>query len=206
MQATYILHEQKKIFSYDQRIREVKHSLFTPCTNPINWVWEELPHLLKRLAAMLNKKREYVATWAYWEPLLCLSDPLQICLEMQLCVCPLISSQIHGPSMIAATFYKHSMHIYIYTQCFRLYVLYLTVNFLITPGTETSVTNVSFARVIKKFTIMSHPSHTGQDFSHIPLLICNWLLYVSQHFQLQKICSGSRVKVSPENTEVYAFP
>ena len=81
-------------------------------------------------------------------------------------LCEPIDLQSDRPSMNAATFYKHSR--------LRFYILiysYLTVNFLITPATETlfykflelpsSKTNVSLARAIKKFTIMSHPSHTG---------------------------------------------
>ena len=72
--------------------------------------------------------------------------------------------------------------------------------------------NVSLARVIKNL-------HSGailatQDFSHTPLLICNWLLYVSQpRSQLPFACSykGSAccapgVKVKPDDTEVYVLP
>ena len=45
VQCTYIMHEQKKIFLYDQRIREVRYSLFAPPALSTG-VWEELPHLL----------------------------------------------------------------------------------------------------------------------------------------------------------------
>ena len=38
----YILHEQETIFSYDQRIREVKTSIFTPPALSTG-VWEEPP-------------------------------------------------------------------------------------------------------------------------------------------------------------------
>ena len=58
--------------------------------------------------------------------------------------------------------------------------------------------NVSLARVIKKFTIMSHPSHTG--------LFSYTSTYLQQPLAVQKICSGPGVKVKPDDTEVYVFP
>ena len=63
-------------------------------------------------------------------------DLLQTCLEMQLC--EPIDLQSERPSMNAAPFCKHSR--YRYTQSLkRFYILYLTVNFLITPATETFI-------------------------------------------------------------------
>ena len=96
-------------------------------------------------------------------------------------LCEPIDLQSERPNMNGATFYKHCRYIYTFftLKVFKilhrsLLSLYLIVHFLITPATETVILQifsnyavtiiikiiVSLARVIKKFTIMSHPSHT----------------------------------------------
>ena len=57
LHGIYILHEQEKIFPYDQRVREVKTSIFTP--PPLNRdMGRAVIIFYKRLTAMLNEKRD----------------------------------------------------------------------------------------------------------------------------------------------------
>ena len=82
VQCSYMLHEQKKIFLYDQRIREVWHSVFTPPA-----LWESCHIFCKRLVAMLSEVTAIQQNYVDTLPL------LQTCLEIQFCVSLLISRQ-----------------------------------------------------------------------------------------------------------------
>ena len=56
LQSTYRRHEQEKKRQYDQRIREVEHSTFTPLV--LSTTGGMGTTFYKRLAAMLSEKRD----------------------------------------------------------------------------------------------------------------------------------------------------
>ena len=59
LQSTYRHHEQEKKRQYDQRIREVEHSTFTPLVLSITGgMGRAATTFYKRLAAMLSEKRD----------------------------------------------------------------------------------------------------------------------------------------------------
>ena len=59
LQSTYRRHEQEKKRQYDQRIREVEHSMFTPLVlSTTGGMGRAATTFYKRLATMLSKKKD----------------------------------------------------------------------------------------------------------------------------------------------------
>ena len=131
----YVLHEQEKIFSYNQRIRQVKASIFTPPSLSTG-IWEEppqssAPHVEWRETAWQQKMGWicFYLRFALLNPQMCLSGATSFAIipGNVACVSQLISVRTSKHKWYK--FYKHSRYIY-YTQDFfiKLICLHLIVN------------------------------------------------------------------------------